>query len=62
MDYQWTQVSGKNVSIDKDNESVANFRAPRVKRGREKVLVFELTVTDNDGATASDQVAVTVTR
>lgn len=62
VDYQWTQISGKEVSIDKDNEAVAKFRAPRVKRGRTKVLVFELTVTDDNGATASDQVTVTVTR
>jgi chitinase len=60
--YRWQQISGKKVSIKNANSAVANFSAPGVKRGRTKVLVFELTVTDNDGATASDQVTVTVTR
>ena len=60
--YQWTQVSGKKVSLNNAADSVANFVSPNVRRGRTLMLVFELKVTDNQGASATDQVTVTVSR
>ena len=62
VSYAWTQLSGKSVRLRNANSAVANFRAPRVKRGQTRLLTFELTVTDDDGATATSQVSVSVTR
>lgn len=59
--FQWTQVSGTNVSIKNADSALAAFRAPRVRRGS-ITLVFQLQVTDDQGATDTDQVTVTVTR
>ena len=60
--YSWRQVSGKGVSLKNTDTAIAKFRAPGVKRGQTKTLTFELTVIDDDGASASSQVAVTVSR
>ena len=62
VQYQWTQVSGKNVSLNNANSAVTEFKSPGVRRGKTKTLVFELTVTDDQGATATDLVTVWVTR
>jgi len=62
VQYHWTQVGGKAVSIKNANSTVANFTAPGVKRGQTKTLVFELEVTDDLDATAIDQVTIYVTR
>jgi PKD repeat protein len=59
--YAWRQVSGPPVTLSGPNTSVATFTAPKVSSGT-VTLVFELTVTDDNGATAADQVVVTVTR
>jgi PKD repeat protein len=59
--YAWRQVSGPPVTLSGANTSVATFTAPKVGSGT-VTLVFELMVTDNNGATAADQVVVTVTR
>jgi PKD repeat protein len=59
--YAWRQVSGPPVTLSGANTSVATFAAPKVGSGT-ATLVFELTVTDNNGAMAADQVVVTVTR
>lgn len=60
VNYQWIQVSGKGRKIRNSNQAIANFRAPRLRKGRTYSLVFELVVTDNLGATASDRVTVEV--
>lgn len=60
--YAWTQIFGKSVRLNNADSAVANFRAPRVRRNTTATLVFELTVTDDQGATASSQVTVYVTR
>lgn len=56
--YQWAQVSGPAVTINNANQANASFAAPDVATATN--LVFELTVTDDDGATDTDQVTVTV--
>lgn len=49
--YQWTQLAGKKVRLQGADTAVATFTAPNVSYER---VIFELTVTDNDGATAKD--------
>lgn len=61
ISYQWTQVSGKGVSLSNANTATPSFTAPRVKR-RNKVMVFELTVTDTDGLQSTDTVTITAVR
>lgn len=56
--YGWSQVSGTTVTIDNADGVSMNFDAPDIDAT--EVLVFEILVTDNDGLTASDKVAVTV--
>ena len=59
--YRWTQLSGKRVSIRNADTARAYFTAPRVRRGTTRTLEFELEVTDDLGATAVDQVTISVT-
>ena len=54
--YAWTKVSGP-TSFSFSNAAIA---APNVTNLTEGVYVFRLTVTDNNGATASDDVSVVV--
>jgi PKD repeat protein len=56
--YRWRQVSGPGVVLSGSNTSQARFMTPSVFVTTP--LTFELTVTDNDGATASDEVVITV--
>jgi C1A family cysteine protease len=55
---QWTQTGGITVVIDNANTLNASFVAPSVDSDTQ--LTFQLTVTDDNGATASDTVVVTV--
>jgi hypothetical protein len=59
-DYRWRQVSGKSVRLRNRDQPLANFKAPRIRRGKTYTLVFELEVTDDQGATATDQTVVDV--
>jgi Secretion system C-terminal sorting domain/PKD domain len=54
--YGWNQVSGPSTA----GISAANSASPTVSGLQAGSYVFQLTVTDNDGATAKDQVTVTV--
>jgi subtilisin family serine protease len=59
--YRWRQISGPSVRLDNAARAVADFRAPKPGHGSAQ-LGFELTVIDNDGGTAVDQLVITVTR
>ena len=56
--YEWTQIGGPDVSLRDSSRRVAEFTAPAVET--EIMLTFRLTATDDDGATDSDTVRVTV--
>jgi choice-of-anchor B domain-containing protein len=58
VSFSWQQESGTAVSITNANMANASFVAPMVAAS--EVLLFRVTVTDNDGATGSDTVTVTV--
>ena len=60
--YHWTQSAGSAVSIRNADSDLADFTAPRVRRGAAQTLVFQLEVTDNRDATAVDRVTIQVTR
>jgi K319-like protein len=54
--YAWTQTSGATVTLTAANTASPGFTAPSASGA----LVFQLTVTDNGGASRSDTVTVTV--
>jgi hypothetical protein len=56
--YSWTQLSGPAVNITNANADVAQFVAPAVSAPTD--VSFRLTVTDNDGASDTDDVTVNV--
>lgn len=56
--YSWTQTDGADVTLEDADAASATFTAPDIDTT--EVLSFELTVTDNDGATATDSVEITV--
>ena len=58
MSYAWTQSNGPAVTLSGANTSEPSFTAPQVDDSR--TLTFVLTVTDDDDATAVDDVNVEV--
>jgi len=54
--YAWTQLSGATVTLSGASTATPGFTAPNASGA----LVFQLTVTDNGGASRSDTVTVTV--
>lgn len=56
--YFWQQVTGPQVVLSSKTNATVRFTAPAVESTA--ILAFRLTVTDDDGATASDVVDVTV--
>ncbi len=54
--FQWTQISGPTVILAGSDTPTPTFTAP----GSETLLVFRLTVTDDSGAEAADEVTVAV--
>jgi Zn-dependent metalloprotease len=56
--YSWTQTGGTPVTLTGATTATAQFEAP--KSSTASVLTFQLTVIDNDGATAFDVKAVSV--
>jgi len=58
--YSWAQTSGNpEVTLNGANSATVSFTAPDIDI--DTALTFQLTVTDNDGATDSDSVVVTIT-
>lgn len=57
--YQWSQTAGTSVTLNNPNSATASFTAPTTLAVNP--LTFELTVTDDDGATTSDTVVVSIT-
>ena len=56
--YQWAQTGGPTVSLSVTDQALTSFTAPEVETA--VTLTFRLTVTDDDGATAGDDVSVTI--
>ena len=56
--YQWAQTGGPTVSLSVTDQALSSFVAPEIDAA--VTLTFRLTVTDDDGATASSEVSVTV--
>lgn len=60
LGYHWKQIAGKQVSLKNANSKIAKFRSPRLRRGKQYILQFELTVTDDQGASDKDTVTIYV--
>ena len=58
ISYSWSQVSGQNITLSNNSTHLAGFNAPSVKS--ETLLLFSLTVTDNNGA-ISEPAIVSIT-
>jgi len=56
--YAWVQTAGTSVTLIGANTASASFTAPKVSV--DTVLTFSLTVTDSNGASATDAVVVTI--
>ena len=56
--YQWSQTVGTQVTLSSPNSASTDFTAPTLIASEQ--LTFELMVTDNQGASASDSVTITV--
>ena len=56
--YRWEQIAGPPVSLSNANQASASFVAPIVKGSQ--ILAFRLTVVDDNHATATDEVVVTI--
>ena len=56
--YEWIQAVGSTVVLSNADQAMASFVAPDVDA--DTTLTFRLTVTDDHGATADDEVSVTV--
>ena len=59
VSYLWEQLSGPIVPVANEDQVSASFVAPVIDVPA--TLVFRLTVADDNGATASHDVTVTVT-
>ncbi|NND86625.1 MAG: peptidase, partial [Nitrosopumilus sp.] len=60
LTFKWIQVNGEPVSLSSYTVSEPTFMAPEVKNGEIKVLTFELTVTDPQGANDSATIEIIV--
>jgi len=60
ISFQWRQIAGPEVILSNDDSQKPSFIAPKVTEN--KTLIFELTVTDDKGASRRDQVEVIINR
>jgi hypothetical protein len=60
LSVSWRQVSGVAVTLRNANTLTPSFIAPKVPRNQCYELVFEISVTDNQGARATDRVKISV--
>jgi uncharacterized protein YfaP (DUF2135 family) len=58
VSYRWVQTSGTTVILQNSDTSTATFQAPEVTADEQ--LLFELTVTDDTGESATDSVQITL--
>ena len=56
--YHWSQTGGTTITLSEGNTASATFTAPNISA--DETLTFELTITDNDGATAVASIDVQV--
>ncbi len=56
--FAWTQTSGPTVTLNGDDTATPSFTAPEVDANTD--LVFEVTVSDEEGLSSTDQVTVTI--
>lgn len=56
--YLWTQIAGDAVALTNADNASTSFTAPNVIN--EVVLTFRLTVTDDEGATTTDFIDITI--
>lgn len=56
--FAWRQTAGQTVQLSAVDQQNASFTAPTLTQS--ETLSFEITVTDNDGAPASDTISVTI--
>lgn len=56
--YAWTQTAGTTVTLTGTDSSVVKFTAPEVTTSTP--LTFQLSVTDDAGATSTDEIIVTI--
>jgi hypothetical protein len=59
LTYSWVQTAGSEVSLDDPISATPSFAAPSVDTNGD-ILTFELTVTDNDLLTSTDEVSVVI--
>ncbi|MEW6078497.1 MAG: hypothetical protein AB1724_11840 [Thermodesulfobacteriota bacterium] len=57
--YHWQQTDGPVVILSSPTVAAPFFTAPQIQSGQQ-ALLFQLTVTDTDGATDTDTVSITV--
>ncbi|MGJ0483092.1 MAG: PKD domain-containing protein [Methylomicrobium sp.] len=60
--WSWTQIGGPAVVLNNTSTSNPSFTAPKLKGLTNTTLTFELTVTDNDGATDSARAQIIVVK
>jgi len=59
VSYKWVQISGTQVSLSDSTAAQPFFVAPAMTGGLQ-VLIFSLTVTDNDGGVSTNSATVTI--
>lgn len=58
VSFSWIQTSGKEVTLNGADTATAIFRVPNVKVATP--YAFQLTIVDDDGASATDTIVVTI--